>query len=183
MMMTEMESRIDWTRDGLRVCQLLTSTVSGEMKRHFGSFWVRSFLGNGTSLTEVEHRLTEELTRSLPDWLRATVEAQIEAYDLVQREVDGRALNFYRKRVGGADCMAGLPMLKMDGEEAPLVRLTALLGEDPDPIHATLNAVQGRVFCVAFSRRVENYPAATVVRVTKRTAAWRSGFHPPTPQE
>lgn len=150
------------------------------MKRHFGSVWARSFLGSGTTLTEIEHTLTEELIRSLPDWLRTTVEAQIEAYNLVQREVDGRALNFYRKRSGRADCMDGLPRLQMDGEEAPLMRLTAVLRDDPDPVHATLNAVRGRVFCVALSRRVDGYPPATPVRVTRRREAWRSNFQPPT---
>jgi len=39
----------------------------------------------------------------LPGKLRAVVEAQCETYNLVQREADGRALNFYRRRWGRAD--------------------------------------------------------------------------------
>lgn len=64
------------------------------MKRHFGSFWTRSPLGSGITLTDVEYRIVEELVQALPEWLRVTVEAQFAAYNLVQREVDGRALNW-----------------------------------------------------------------------------------------
>lgn len=152
------------------------------MKRHFGTFLTRSFLGAGTSLTDIEHRLIEELISSLPDWLRATVEAQIDAYDLVQREIDGRALNFYRKRSGKADSMDGLPTLEMHGDEVPLMKITVLLGDEPEPIHATLNAVSGRVFCVAFSRRVDGIPSSATVAVTDRKDSWRSNFHRPNNQ-
>jgi hypothetical protein len=152
------------------------------MKRHFGTFLTRSFFGAGTSLTDIEHRMIEELISSLPDWLRATVETQIDAYDLVQREVDGRALNFYRKRSGTSDCMDGLLTLEMHGDEAPLMKITVQLGDEPEPVHATLNAVSGRVFCVAFSRRVDGIPSAATVAVTDRKDSWRSNFHRPNNQ-
>ena len=149
------------------------------MKRHFGTLLTRSFLGSGTDLTDIEHRVTEELIASLPDWLRTTVEAQIESYNLVQREVDGRALNFYRKRSGATGAMEGKPTLEMHGDEAPLMRITIRLGEDQEPVHATLNAVAGRVFCVAFNRRIDAYPGTTTVTVVNRKEAWRSNFtHP-----
>ena len=147
------------------------------MKRHFGSFLTRSFLGAGITLTDVEYTLTDELICSLPHWLRTTVEAQMAAYNLVQREFDGRALNFYYRCSGRANCMKELPVLRMHGEKAPMMRITAQIGDDPDPVHATLNAVHGRVFCVAFNRRVGRYPPATTVLVTDRTDAWRSNFH------
>lgn len=149
------------------------------MKRHFGTRLTRSFLGAGTDLTETEHRITEELIASLPEWLRATVEIQIDAYNLVQREIDGRALNFYRKRPGRGVCMDGLPKLEMYGDEAPLARITIRVGDEGQTVHATLNAVAGRVFCVAFSRRVDALPAGTKLTVTDRKEAWRSNFPRP----
>ena len=148
------------------------------MKRKFGSFLTRSFLGPGINLTDVEHFLVDELIRSLPDWLKNIVEAQIEAYNVVQREVDGRALNFYSRGTGRYTNLSNkIPNLTMLVEEAPMMRITAQIGDDPDLVHATLNAVQGRVFCVAFSRRVDRYPPATTVRVIDSTDAWRSNFH------
>jgi len=146
------------------------------MKRQFGSLLASSFLGRGATLTEVEHTLSEELIRRLPISLKVIVETQIEAYNLVQREVDGRALNFYRMRSGRAAPMDELPQLEMDVEEAPLMRITASVAEDSQPVHATLSAVSGRVFCVAFNRRVDGYPPGTTVRVTSHKDAWRSNF-------
>lgn len=152
------------------------------MKRHFGTFLTRSFLGGGIDLTEVEHRITEELIASLPEWLRTTVEIQMDAYNLVQREIDGRALNFYRKRLGRGVCMGGLPSLEMHGDEAQLARITFRVGDKRKPVHATLNAVAGRVFCVAFSHRVDDLPRGTALVVTDRKEAWRSTFPRPNKQ-
>lgn len=152
------------------------------MKRHFGTFLTRSFLGAGTDLTEVEHRITEELIASLPEWLKTTVEIQMDAYNLVQREIDGRALNFYRKRLGRGVCMDGLPSLEMHGDEAPLARITLQVGGGRETVHATLNAVAGRVFCIAFNRRVDALPVGTTLTVTDRKEAWRSNFPRPNKQ-
>jgi len=66
-----------------------------------------------------------------------------------------------------------LPMLDMDVEEAPLVRLTATVSGDNEPIHATLTAVTGHVFCMALSRAVR---AEGTVTVTNIKQAWRSNF-------
>ena len=142
------------------------------MKRTFGNFIERLRWG-GTRLTEVEFGLLQQLVVSLPPTLRSVVERQFEAYNLVQREVDGRALNFYRKKEGKSDNMKGLPMLEMIVEEAPLVRLRANVSGDDEPLHATLNAVKGRVFCMALSRPVR---AEGSVSVSDVKQAWRSNF-------
>ena len=147
------------------------------MKRRFGSIFTRSFLGSGSTLTDVEHSLTEELISRLPDSLKCIVESQIDAYNLVQREIDGRALNFYRVGLGRSLRMARIPVLEMDSEESPLIRISASVEGDPKPINATLTAVNGRVFCVAFGRRVDGYPTGTRVEVTGVKKAWRSNFN------
>ncbi len=143
------------------------------MKRTIGTVLER-LLSGGTTLTQVEFQLLEQLVDSLPPELRSVIEAQFDAYNLVQRESDGRALNFYRKKGGRANDMEGLPLLDMNVEEAPLVRLTASIAEDPEPLQATLSAVKGRVFCMALSRRARSNGTVTVSDVKQ---AWRSNFH------
>jgi hypothetical protein len=142
------------------------------MKRTFGNF-VERLMWGGTTLTEVEFELLQGLVGALPPELRSVVEIQFSAYNLVQREIDGRALNFYRKKGGRANNMEGLPLLQMSVDEAPLVRLTATLAGDTEPLYATLNAVGGRVFCIAFSRRVRSVGAVAISDVKQ---AWRSNF-------
>ena len=143
------------------------------MKRSFGGVWSR-FLHGGVTLTVVESQLLEHLISSLPAPLRTIVEHQFEAYNLAQREIDGRALNFYRRRNGRANDMEGLPLLEMAAEEAPLVRLTAAIAGETEPVHATLTAINGRVFCMALSRAV---PSDAVITVSQVKQAWRSNFH------
>jgi hypothetical protein len=141
------------------------------VKRTFGTFLSR-LLNGGTSLTPVEYELLTHLVAALPPALRATAESQFEAYNLVQREVDGRALNFYRRKAGRVD-LHGLPLFEMTRDEAPLVRLTAKIEGEAEPVHATLNAVAGRAFCIAFSRAL---PAQGRVSEVGTKDAWRSNF-------
>ena len=125
---------------------------SASVKRTFRNFFQRLMWGS-TKLTETEFQLLQKLVDSLPPELRSIIEVQFNAYNLVQREIDGRALNFYRNKGGQPDNMKGLPLLDMTVEEAPLIRLTATIGEDTKPLHATLSAIKGRAFCMAFSHR------------------------------
>ena len=143
------------------------------MKRTYGNFVIRLIWG-GTRLTDTEFQLLQQLIGSLPTSLRSVVETQFEAYNLVQRETDGRALNFYKKKGGSANNMKGLPLLDMAVDEAPLIRLTANIAGDAEPFHATLNAVKGRVFCIALSRPIRSDGIVTVSDVKQ---AWRSNFH------
>ena len=144
------------------------------MKRRFGNVVSRLLYG-GVILTSVEYALLESLIQGLPDGIRATVEAQFESYNLVQREIDGRALNFYRMIRGRAD-PGGIPLLKMSGEEAALIRLSAIVASDAQLIHASLTAVAGRAFSIAFSRAL---PAEGKVHVVKVKQAWRSNINLP----
>lgn len=141
------------------------------MKRTFGNALTRLFWG-GTTLTSVEWQLLTALTASLPPGLRTVVEAQFEAYNLVQRECDGRALNFYRRTFSGVTTR-GLSLLKMTSDEAPLSRLTATIDDSRELVHATLTAVRGRAFCIALNRALPPTGQVSVVEVKQ---AWRSNF-------
>jgi hypothetical protein len=141
------------------------------MKRTFGT-WITRLRQGGDTLTDVEFQLLQQLVDALPTPLRSVVDVQFDAYNLVQRKSDGRALNFYRMQ-GGKVNREGLPVLKMVEEEAPLVRLTATLEGDAEPIHATLNAVAGHVFCMSLNRSI---PSVGVITVLQVKDAWRSNF-------
>jgi hypothetical protein len=138
------------------------------MKTTFGSPFSR-ILGASTTLTAFERTVLERLVAALPDFLRETVEAQFESYVLVQREVDGRALNFYPRKG------ATLPLLRMAVEQAPLIRLS--LSVNGRLVHAVLAAVGGRAFCVSFGEDARPFGPYTSIDVVDITRSWKSNFH------
>jgi hypothetical protein len=145
------------------------------IKRQFGNILSRMLWG-GTVLTPAEHQLLSCLVAELPWNIRTIVLFQLESYNLVQREVDGRALNFYRKKRFAFWDRTELPVLEHKHDEAPLVRLeTEILGQS-EPLHAVLTAVRGRVFCLTFSRAVPKETEPACLRVKHVTQAWRSNF-------
>ena len=136
----------------------------------FGN-WLTRALRGGTNLAPAEQWLLTQLVDTLPKRLQDTVQAQLRSYNLAQREIDGRAINFYRQPA----LAPVVPLLTMSVTEAPLVRLSAAAGDLSEPVHATLTAVSGRVFCLAFSRSVQALPPSSL-KVVKVTQAWRSNF-------
>ena|SRR5205814_655368 len=144
------------------------------VKTVFGNFFSRALWGS-IRLTPLVAALLQRLVAELPDRLRSTVEAQFAAYDLAQREVDGRAVNFYRKGFGIA-ARRPLPLLAMKLPEAPLVRLAFRLAGDPGEHHAVLTAVGGRAFCVSFDADLRPFAAKTDFTAGRVAEAWRSNF-------
>jgi hypothetical protein len=146
------------------------------VKRTYGS-WLTRLIRAGTTLTLAEHRLLCALVDALPSYLRDIVERQFASYNLVQREIDKRALNFYRVRLGKSGVLPVVPLLRSKLEVAPLVRITAKLAGDSEPLHATLTAVNGRAFSVSFSRAVPQLletrlcPSTTSLKLGGRTSA------------
>lgn len=143
------------------------------MKRGYGS-WIHRLLRGGAVLSAGEQQLLAALIAELPAHLRPVAEAQFAEYNLVQREVDGRALNFYKVSLLSAVPLQVSQLLKSKLPEAPLIRLAVQTGE-PEPLHATLTAANGRVFCAAFSRRVPQNPKSEFT-VSEVVHAWKSNF-------
>lgn len=143
------------------------------MKRNFGN-WLSRLFRSGAVLSPLEYDLLVALVRALPLPMRSIVIAQFESYNLVQREIDGRALNFYRMRNGRPNDMQGLPLLRTARIEAPLMRISATIEGEREPIHAVLTAVEGRAFCVSLSRRVHHRIYGGIRQVTRVEQAWRS---------
>jgi hypothetical protein len=142
------------------------------VKRAFGSWWLRLIRG-GTKLSRLEFEFLLLLIDALPEVMKGIVQTQFEAFNLVQREVDGRALNFYRIK-GGEPDMTSLPLLKTTLMEAPLVKITANVAGESEPVHAVLTAVNGQAFSVTFSRRIANISSGRILEVTRVKQAWRS---------
>ncbi len=132
--------------------------------------WLARALRGGVVLAPAEQWLLQELVAALPPHLRPTVESQLRCYNLAQREVDGRAINFYARPASRFSA----PLLPMSAAPAVLVRVKASSGA-AEPVHATLTAVSGQVFCMAISRCVQSLPAASL-ELAGITEAWRSNF-------
>jgi hypothetical protein len=147
------------------------------MKRTYGSPLLRLVRG-GTTLLEGEFTLLRSLVEELPTHLRSVVEHQFDEYNLVQREHDRRALNFYAMSLFSRRPLPVTRKLECKRQEAPLLRLSALVDGAPDPLYAVLTAVNGRAFCVSFSRPVPRIQSELQLTVTHVHRAWKSNFPP-----
>jgi hypothetical protein len=145
------------------------------MKRTFG-YWASRLLHGGATLTGAELHLISLLVAELPPQLRNTVETQFESYNLVQREVDKRTLNFYRVRPWAGGLLPVSPLLKSKLEVAPLVRISMRVRGESALLHAVLTAVNGRAFSVSFSRVVGPGYMSGDFTLEKVTQAWLSNF-------
>lgn len=144
------------------------------MKTTFGNSLTR-LLNGGTTLTAIEKSLLKETIEALPPVLRSTTETQLDGYNLVQREIDGRALNFYRKQYGRVT-RDDLPLLPVKKGETRLLALAFSIPGVPGSFHATASAIDGYFFCLAFSDDLRPFAARHDFSVTKVTESWRSGL-------
>src|ERR1700758_1027826 len=132
------------------------------VKTNFGNALSRLLWG-GVCLSRVESGLLQRMVDELPGKLRAVVEAQFETYNLVQREADGRAVNFYRRRWGRAD-VSNVPLLARRGMDAPLIRVSFTIDENGPEHHGVLTAVNRRAFCLLLMRTCELFAEARTSR-------------------
>ena len=107
----------------------------------------------------------------MPDHLRGYVESQFNEYNLAQREVDGRTLNFYKMSLFSTKPHQLQTVLHGKRTEAPLMRVSVSIPGDAETLQATLNAVAGRAFCVSFSRPVPETRDGQALEITKVTHA------------
>jgi hypothetical protein len=150
------------------------------VKRRFGTVWSRLIRG-GVLLTDFERWVLGALISELHPDLRQIVEAQFQTYALVQREFDGRALNFYPRNSELRRLRKGIwslsaPALPMKREVAPLMKLKIRVHNPAAELHAVLRAVNGRVFSISFSEDVRPLANASGFEVKEITDAWRSNF-------
>jgi hypothetical protein len=143
------------------------------VKRDFGNLVTRMLRG-GVRLTDAEYFLLSALVERLDPKIRDIIESQFEQYNLVQREVDGRALNFYRVQLGRRAPMEVEPCLHMTAVESPLIKIAVAAPGHGKPLHAVLTAVRGRAFCVSTDRTPPAPRFEPDVTVVSSTQSWRS---------
>ena len=147
------------------------------MKTSFGNPLTRLLWG-GVVPTAVERTLLQAGIESFPERLRTPLLAQVEACNLVQREHDGRALNFYRKQ-GGAVTRDGLPELPIKPGEVRLLGIAFELAGRAGRLNATMTAVDRQFFCLSLSHDLRSAGAGTQVRIVDMVQSWRSSLLPP----
>jgi hypothetical protein len=142
------------------------------MKTKFGNLLTRIFRA-GVVLMPVEKALLRLSLEELPTALKSIVESQINVYNLVQREVDGRALNFYRikgRRVNRDD----LQPLPIKSGEVKLLTVTFSIEGNTEDMHATLSAVDKFFFCLAMSECLKPYKNSDRIFIKRVKKSWRS---------
>lgn len=143
------------------------------MNFEFGNLITRLLWG-GVRLLPLEGTVLSQLVESLPEQLRQTVVTQLQACNLVQREVDGRALNFYRL-VAGRATRSGVPDLPVKSGEVLLLKMAFSLHDQPQLLHATMTAVDRQFFCINFSQDLRPMGNTSRILVQGITNSWRSG--------
>lgn len=144
------------------------------MKTQFGNVFTRILWG-GTSLNPFELTVLGSLIEQLPPSLRMPLLGQMDHYNLVQREHDGRALNFYKKARGKVT-RDGLPLLPLKSGEVALIKVAFNLQSSHALFHATMTAVNQRFFCCSFSHDTRPLSRVDVASVERVTESWRSNI-------
>jgi len=131
-------------------------------------------LKGGVKLTPVEGQLLELFQSSVPSEIQIPLDRQIAAYNLVQREIDGKALNFYRIRRWKV-YRDDLPKLPVSPGEIKLLSMELEESAASDVFHATFWAVDGYFFCINLSESTE-HTAPQQIRIRKVKQCWRSNL-------
>ena len=144
------------------------------MKTKFGNILTRISRG-GVVLMPIEEALLKCTVEELPASLRSIVESQINTYNLVQREIDGRALNFYRITRGRVK-RDDLQPLPIKAGEIKLLSVAFSIEADTKYMHATLSAVNKYFFCMALSECLKPYKNSNRIFIKHVRQSWRSNI-------
>jgi len=123
----------------------------------------------------IEEELLGIAVKELLPMLRSTVETQLDSYNLVQREVDGRALNFYCIKDGRVK-HDDIPPLPLKSGEVKLLSVTFDITGQAENMHMTACAVNGYFFCLAFSNDLRPYKDYRQIMVKEVHQSWRSNI-------
>ena len=144
------------------------------MKTKFGNILTRISRG-GVVLMPIEEALLKCTVEELPASLRSIVESQINTYNLVQREIDGRALNFYRITQGRVK-RDDLQPLPIKTGEIKLLSVAFSIEAGTKYMHATLSAVNKYFFCMALSECLKPYKNSNRIFIKHVRQSWRSNI-------
>ena len=141
------------------------------MKLEFGNNLQR-FFGGGVKLWSIEKILLVKFFEYLPDGIRRTVEKQIDQYNLVQREINGRAVNFYCKKFLNSG--AKIPLLTTKVVETKLLSIQFKIPDEKNDLNANFWLVNGRFFSINFSHDMRPFKKVEKVNILDVKNSWRS---------
>lgn len=142
-------------------------------KTQFGSAFQRLLRG-GVRLYPVEERLIERFILAMPDNFQVPLQQQLNAFNLAQREVDGRALNLYRIK-GGQVFKDNLPPLPCHAGEVKLWRCHAGF-PDGKELHVVFTAVDRVFFGITTDQDIRPFRDLTDFTVNQTKQSWRSNL-------
>jgi len=146
---------------------------SDNVKTQLSSHLMRLLKG-GVNLTPVEGRRLKLFQSSVPSEIQIPFDRQIAAYNLVQREIDGRALNFYRIRRWKV-YRDDLPKLPVNPGEVKLLSMELGDSAASNAFYATFWVVDGYFFSINLSESIE-HTAPKQIRIRKVKQCWRSNL-------
>lgn len=129
------------------------------------------------TLTTFEGAVLLQFLNHLPQPLRAVVEAQLAACNLIQRDPESLELRFYPMK-GATPDWARLPVLPIESGEVKLLALTVQPGAAREAVRADFWAVDRRFFMVEFGSNVASYAGMGGMVVKQVTEAWRLNLSP-----
>ena len=143
------------------------------MKLVYGNIFNRAIRG-GVTLSPFELRALELCVQALPADMAKIILEQIEQFNLVQREVDWRALNFYRIRGFRKVCDVR-PLLSLKSEDVPLVKVV-FSTQNGETINAVIHVFKGRLFSINFGASTKPIKDITELEIIKVTKSWLSAI-------
>ncbi len=136
--------------------------------------WVSKIQG-GINLYPFEELCIDELINIVPNPIKDTLIEQFKMLNLGQREVDSRALNFYRIKWGILSTK-NIPKLSTKQQETKLLKIEITLN-NKDNIHINYWVVNGIFFQITFNKDISKYKNINVLNVTKVVKAWQSNIN------
>jgi len=129
-------------------------------------------LRGGTRPTSFEKLCIEACLTHLPEQIKEIANSQLAQYNLIQREIDGRALNFYRV-VRFNKIAEPTNLLPIKSKDCVLLKLEVET-DTQEKLNVTLHATSYRIFCIQFSRSVSKPKTIKGISITKCTQSWRN---------
>ena len=130
------------------------------------------WLRGGIKETQFEFECLKLCLEHLPDKLRPVALKQISEYNLVQREIDQRALNYYNISVF-LNVVNPSELLPISSDDCILIKLVVET-ENQDKINVALHATGYRIFCICFNKSVAHLANFSKLNVCSVTNSWET---------
>ena len=124
------------------------------MSKQFSNLLL-NLMHNGKSISLLENKLLEILFQNLPDFIFSTIKEQFKKYNLLQREIDFKEINFYRIKKGKV-FTEDFPKLKTNRQEFELMEIKFKVIKNDAAYIAKFWVVNNLFFCISFNKSIKN---------------------------